>query len=99
MKRSANVFFAGALLVAMAACSEGEADYAEVCMDPVTHERVEDDNCEGGGGGRTSTWIYIPRGSAVPAVGHPVTGSYYTSRPASSSISRGGFGGRTVGGG
>ena len=91
-----------------------DADYAKVCKDAKTQQRVEDKNCESSSGrsGGVYGWYFYSTGSKsrVPAVGQPLSGGM-TSIPSSSSaksgvpskgstsVSRGGFGGSVKGGG
>ena len=49
------------------------ADYAAVCVDPDTQERVEDDQCDDdsdyNGAGTGFFWYYLAARAVVPAVG------------------------------
>lgn len=94
-------------ITAVVASSEAEADYAQVCFDDQTGERVEDTNC-GSSEGRGSAiyaWYFYSRGASVPAVGQYRSSypSYTTSVPPGAktsagystkggTVSRGGFG-------
>lgn len=90
-----------------------DADYAKVCKDAKTQQRVEDKNCESSSGrsGGAYGWYFFSTGSSgskVPAVGQPLAGGV-TSIPSSASaksgvpskgspsVSRGGFGGSAKG--
>lgn len=87
-----------------------DADYAQMCRDKTTEQRVEDTNCsdKGRSGGHYG-WYFYPSGSNVPAVGSRLSGGT-TSVPAGKSaqkgftskggtVSRGGFGSSAKGGG
>lgn len=77
----------------LAACSidqEGSQgpDYAGVCMNSTTHNRVDDTQCQSGGHG--AGWVYYPMGRSVGAVGSRLSG-YDTSVPKDKTYSTGGF--------
>lgn len=65
-----------------------DADYTAVCVEEVSQERVDDDECEpqhsgtyhGGYG-----WYYIPRGVGVPTFGSPPSGGSLTVPPSGTS--------------
>ncbi|MDX2340748.1 tRNA-dihydrouridine synthase [Micrococcus sp. M4NT] len=87
-RRSSKALALGGTLMlaaAMTGCSspadtgvnEVDGDYAQVCRDEATQERVPDERCEEGqrsGGGGGFGWFFIPLigGRTVPAVGAPV---------------------------
>ncbi|WP_374200319.1 Tat pathway signal protein [Arthrobacter sp. M4] len=95
-------------ITAIVASNEQEADYAQVCFDDQTGERVDDANCgssEGRGSGAYA-WYFYSRGASVPAVGQnrssypsatkTVPSGAKTSTGYSTkggTVSRGGFGG------
>lgn len=101
-------------ITAIVASQENDADYAQVCFNDATGERVEDANC-GSSEGRSSgiyAWYFYSRGSNVPAVGHnrsaypnftrtvpsgAKTSTGYSTK--GGTVSRGGFGGSSKGGG
>ena len=60
-------------ITAIVASNEAEADYAQVCFNEETGERVNDDQCNNGSSaGRSSAiyaWYFYSRGASVPAVG------------------------------
>jgi len=60
-------------ITAIVASNEAEADYAQVCFNDETGERVEDTRCDNSSSaGRSSgiyAWYFYSRGSNVPAVG------------------------------
>ncbi|WLQ08609.1 Tat pathway signal protein [Arthrobacter oryzae] len=60
-------------ITAIVASNEAEADYAQVCFNDETGERVEDTRCDNSSSaGRSSAiyaWYFYSRGSSVPAVG------------------------------
>jgi hypothetical protein len=79
------------------------ADYAAVCVDPETEERVDDDQCDddsdysGTGGG--FFWYYLAASSVVPRVGGPVSGGTFDGSSLGGDVRRGGLpsdGGDTV---
>ncbi|WP_210439374.1 hypothetical protein [Nocardioides xinjiangensis] len=83
-------------------CSSS-ADYAAVCVDPETQERVDDDQCDddsdynGVGGG--FFWYYLGASSRIPAIGQPATGGTFRGSTLNGSVQRGGLpttGGSTV---
>ena len=60
-------------ITAMVASNEEEADYAQVCFDDGTGERVDDAQCNNSSAdGRSSgiyAWYFYSRGASVPGVG------------------------------
>lgn len=115
-RRSASVTIGvtAVLVTTLTGCSasaeEEEYDYAAVCADQQTQQRVaDDDDCDDRG---SYGWYYIPVGTVAPAIGQGVSGGSFD--PPSSNqavclggvpddggtIERGGFGGcsDTVGG-
>lgn len=60
-------------ITAIVASNEQEADYAQVCFNEETGERVDDDQCNNSSSaGRNSgvyAWYFYSRGASVPAVG------------------------------
>lgn len=60
-------------ITAIVASNDAEADYAQVCFNDETGERVDDDNCDNSSSaGRSSgvyAWYFYSRGASVPAVG------------------------------
>ena len=79
------------------------ADYAAVCVDPDTEERVADDQCDDdsdyNGSGTGFFWYYLAARSVVPGVGSTVTGGTYRGSTLNGSVQRGGLpttGGSTV---
>ncbi|WP_309970573.1 Tat pathway signal protein [Arthrobacter oryzae] len=60
-------------ITAIVASNEAEADYAQVCFNDETGERVEDTQCDNSStAGRSSgiyAWYFYSRGASVPAVG------------------------------
>jgi len=66
-------------ITAVVASQNDDEDYAQVCTDESTQQRVEDEKCEDSGAsstaGRSHThygWYFFPRGSSIPAVGSSV---------------------------
>ncbi|WP_115790269.1 Tat pathway signal protein [Arthrobacter silvisoli] len=101
-------------ITAIVASQENDADYAQVCFNDQTGERVDDVNCgssEGRGSGFYA-WYFYSRGSSVPAVGQnrSTYPNYTRTMPSGAkastgystkggTVSRGGFGGSSKGGG
>jgi hypothetical protein len=60
-------------ITAIVASNEKEADYAQVCFNEETGERVDDNQCDNSSSaGRSSgvyAWYFYSRGASVPAVG------------------------------
>ena len=60
-------------ITAVVASSEQEADYAQVCFNDETGERVDDSQCNNsssdGRGSAIYAWYFYSRGASVPAVG------------------------------
>lgn len=58
-------------ITAIVASNEQDADYAQVCFNEETGERVEDTQCNSsaGRGGALYAWYFYARGATVPAVG------------------------------
>ncbi|MCT9869296.1 Tat pathway signal protein [Paenarthrobacter aurescens] len=60
-------------ITAIVASNEQEADYAQVCFNEETGERVDDNECNNSSSaGRSSAiyaWYFYSRGASVPAVG------------------------------
>ncbi|WP_254679044.1 Tat pathway signal protein [Arthrobacter sp. 24S4-2] len=60
-------------ITAIVASNEAEADYAQVCFNDETGERVDDTQCNNSSSaGRSSgiyAWYFYSRGASVPAVG------------------------------
>lgn len=100
-------------LTAVVTSTQDEADYAQVCFNDETGERVEDTQCNSSAGrnGGLYAWYFFPRGASVPGVGQNRS-SYpnYTSTIPSDAkastgystkggtVSRGGFGSSSKGG-
>lgn len=100
-------------ITAVVTSNQDEADYAQVCFNDETGERVEDTQCNSSAGrnGGLYAWYFFPRGASVPGVGQNRS-SYpnYTSTIPSDAkastgystkggtVSRGGFGSSSKGG-
>lgn len=83
-------------------CSSS-ADYAAVCVDPETQQRVDDDECDDdadyNGAGSGFFWYYLGASSRVPAVGQTASGGTFSGSTLGGSVQRGGLpttGGSTV---
>jgi hypothetical protein len=100
-------------ITAIVASNEQDADYAQVCFNDQTGERVEDTQCTSTAGrsGALYAWYFYARGASVPAVGQnrsaypsftrTVPQGAKTSTGYSSrggTVSRGGFGSSSKGG-
>lgn len=91
-----------AVVAAVLVDRETEPDYAAVCVDPDTQQRVDDDDCRGEhvhGGGSAFAWYFLGRASRVPAIGTTVTGGTFNGSSLSGRVQRGGLpaeGGSTV---
>lgn len=79
------------------------ADYAAVCVDPQTQQRVDDDQCDDDsdyrGTGSGFFWYYLAASSRIPAVGSTTTGGTFTGSTLNGTVQRGGLpstGGSTV---
>ncbi|MCQ6271282.1 Tat pathway signal protein [Pseudarthrobacter sp. R1] len=94
-------------ITAVVASNQDEPEYAQVCFNDDTGERVEDTNCNSsaGRGGGIYAWYFFSRGAFVPAVGqNRSTAPNYTRTVPSGAkastgystkggtVSRGGFG-------
>lgn len=95
-KRSKSVFFAGALILAAtgvsaASCEPDHSDYQEVCYETATQVVVDEKECDADSDHVRYNYVWYPYGSVVPAKGSKLTSGYVTSKPAGSTISRGGL--------
>lgn len=71
-------FLAASLLTG---CSTSdEAEYAAVCQDAKSQQRVSDDKCSDGstGGSSAFIWYYMGMNSRVPAIGSPLSGGQHS---------------------
>jgi hypothetical protein len=100
-------------ITAIVASNERDPDYAQVCFNEQTGERVEDTQCNSsaGRGGGLYAWYFYARGASVPGIGQNRTAypnftrtvpqGAKTSTGYSSkggTVSRGGFGSSSKGG-
>ncbi|MGM9472384.1 Tat pathway signal protein [Pseudarthrobacter sp. YS3] len=100
-------------ITAIVASNEDEPEYAQVCFNDETGERVEDTQCNSsaGRGGGLFAWYFYSRGASVPAVGQNRSSypSYTSTIPSGAkastgystkggTVSRGGFGSSSKGG-
>ena len=80
--RSATVALGVTALMAtgLTGCAS-EPDYAAVCVDPETEQRVDDDQCDDDrdydGVSSRFFWYYLGASSRVPAIGAPVSGGTF----------------------
>jgi hypothetical protein len=94
-------------ITAVVASNEDDPDYAQVCFNEETGERVADNSCDSsaGRGGGLYAWYFYSRGASVPAIGQNRSTSPGYSRTIPSgakastgysskggTVSRGGFG-------
>ncbi len=94
-------------LTAVVASNQDDPEYAQVCFNDETGERVEDANCNSsaGRGGGIYAWYFFSRGAFVPAVGQnrSLAPNYTRTVPSGAkastgytaqggTVSRGGFG-------
>ncbi len=103
--RSSSVALGVTALMAstLTGCGSESADYAAVCVNPETEERVDDDQCDddrdynGVGGG--FFWYYLGARALVPSVGSTVSGGTFRGSTLNGTVQRGGLpttGGSTV---
>jgi hypothetical protein len=100
-------------ITAVVASSQDEPDYAQVCFNDETGERVEDTQCNSSAGrsGGLYAWYFYSRGASVPGVGQNRSAypSYTSTIPSGAkastgystqggTVSRGGFGSSSKGG-
>ncbi|MBA3800468.1 MAG: hypothetical protein H0X18_15515 [Geodermatophilaceae bacterium] len=75
-------------------CSSS-ADYAAVCVDPQTEQRVDDDECDDDsdypGSGSGFFWYFLGASSRVPAVGGAVSGGTFNGSSLGGNVQRGGL--------
>ena len=110
--RGVTALLAGTI-TAIVASNEQDPDYAQVCFNEETGERVEDTQCNSsaGRGGALYAWYFYARGASVPGIGQNRTAypnftrtvpqGAKTSTGYSSkggTVSRGGFGSSSKGG-
>ena len=82
-------------ITAMVASNEAEADYAQVCFNDDTGERVDDAQCNNsstdGRGSGIYAWYFYSRGASVPGVGQNRSGypSYSRTVPTGAKASTG----------
>ena len=87
---------------------DDDAEYSAVCVDRVTEQRVDDDECDDDND-RAHGWYFFPVGVYAGGIGQRVSGGSYTTPSAShvkggvpksgATIQRGGFGGGIKSGG
>ncbi|WP_240311749.1 hypothetical protein [Nocardioides houyundeii] len=103
--RSASVVLGVTALAAsgLTGCATTSADYAAVCVDPDTQERVDDDNCDTSrdynGVATGFFWYYLGASSRVPPIGGFATGGTWRGSGLNGTVQRGGLpttGGSTV---
>ncbi|WP_241153678.1 hypothetical protein [Nocardioides pantholopis] len=96
--RSASVAIGITALAAsgLTGCASS-ADYAAVCVDPETQERVEDKECDddseynGSSVGSGFFWYYLGASSRVPAVGGLASGGTWRGSGLNGTVQRGGL--------
>lgn len=82
-KPLAAIALLGLAGLGLTACSDDDSQhpqYAQICYDQQTHERVDGSNCESGHSGFGSNFIfwYLLWGHTLPAYGQHVSGGYRT---------------------
>ena len=100
-------------ITAIVASNEQDPDYAQVCFNEETGERVEDTQCNSsaGRGGALYAWYFYARGASVPGIGQNRTAYPNLTRTMpqgaktstgnstkGGTVSRGGFGSSSKGG-
>jgi hypothetical protein len=100
-------------ITAIVASNEQDPDYAQVCFNEQTGERVEDTQCNSsaGRGGALYAWYFYARGASVPGIGQNRTAYPNFTRTVpqgaktatgysskGGTVSRGGFGSSSKGG-
>jgi len=100
-------------ITAVVASNQDEPEYAQVCFNDETGERVEDTQCNSSAGrsGALYAWYFYSRGASVPGVGQNRSAypSYTSTIPSGAkastgystkggTVSRGGFGSSSKGG-
>lgn len=104
MRSSSVMLGVTAVMAASLTGCASSADYAAVCVDPETQERVEDYECTDGqsdysGVGSGFFWYYLGASSRIPPTGSLVSGGTYNGSSLSGRVDRGGLpreGGDTV---
>lgn len=93
MKTIVGILFTALVAVGLVGCaSEPKQDeYAAVCVDPNTEQRLEDDACEQGDSDYLTHavlwYLLLSNNAHVPGVGHHVTKSHFkTSKPKNARI-------------
>lgn len=82
-------------ITAMVASNEDDADYAQVCFNDGTGERVDDSQCDNGStegrGSGVYAWYFYSRGASVPGLGQNRTSypSYTKTAPTGAKTSTG----------
>ncbi|WP_426244473.1 hypothetical protein [Nocardioides sp. LHG3406-4] len=70
-------------------------DYAAVCVDPQTDQRVDDGQCDDDGNstgaGTGFFWYFLGASSRVPAVGGTVSGGTFNGSSLNGTVQRGGL--------
>lgn len=95
-RRSASVAIGVTALMAsgLTGCASSP-DYAAVCVDPQTEERVDDDQCDddsgSNGAGTAFLWYYLAASSRFPAVGGTVSGGTFNGSSINGTVQRGGL--------
>lgn len=95
-RRSASVALGVTALMAagLSGCASSP-DYAAVCVDPQTEERVSDDQCDDdsdyNGAGSGFFWYYLASSARVPAIGGTATGGTFSGSSLNGNVQRGGL--------
>lgn len=79
----------------LSGCAQS-ADYAAVCVDPQTDQRVDDAQCDdngsqGNGASSAFLWYFLAANARVPALGGAVTGGTFNGSGLNGTVQRGGL--------
>ncbi|WP_246081828.1 hypothetical protein [Nocardioides litoris] len=99
MRSSGVAIGVTALMAAGLTGCSSSADYAAVCVDPETQERVPDDECDDADddydgdsvGSSGFFWYYLAASRSYPGIGSRVSGGTFNASKVSGSVQRGGL--------
>jgi hypothetical protein len=95
MRSSAVTLGVTAVMAAGLTGCATSADYAAVCVNPDTEERVDDAQCEDSkdydGASSGFFWYYLAASRGVPALGSVVSGGTFNGSGLSGTVQRGGL--------
>ena len=80
------------LAAGLSGCGSSSPDYAGVCVDQQSQQRIDDSYCDGAPSTGAHGWYYYPvrSGGTIPRVGDRVSGGTFD-LPSGKSVERGGF--------